>query len=316
MRTAQTLFSLILIGMVSAPGAVAQVGPKPVPVAAAAAADAGHEADAKAIRHADDAFVKAYNAGDVKALADLFTEDAEATDESGIVIKGRNTITELFAELFEESPGSQIAITVESLRFPAPGVALETGRTKITPADGDSPELGRYTVLFVKKDDKWLQANVQEVFENRVTPHERLAELDWMVGEWVDESDNGVATTSCHWSSDKNYLLRDYTIHIAGKPVMSGTQRIGWDPLARQIRSWIFESDGGHGEGLWARDGNQWIVKLSGALPTGRKATSTQVITFVSKDIARWKSVDRTVGGSLLPDIEEIVLVRKPPVPK
>src|SRR6185312_13752121 len=102
----------------------------------------------------------------------------------------------------------------------------------------------------------------------------------------------------------------------AGKPVMSGTQRIGWDPLARQIRSWIFESDGGHGEGLWARDGNQWIVKLSGALPTGRKATSTQVITFVSKDIARWKSVDRTVGGSLLPDIEEIVLVRKPPMPK
>ena len=34
-----------------------------------------------------------------------------------------------------------------------------------------------------------------------------------------------------------------------GMPVLSGTQRIGWDPLNRQFKTWIFDSEGGHAEG-------------------------------------------------------------------
>ena len=32
---------------------------------------------------------------------------------------------------------------------------------------------------------------------------------------------------------------------------MTVTQRIGWDPAAKQIRSWEFDSEGGFGEGTW-----------------------------------------------------------------
>ena len=42
-----------------------------------------------------------------------------------------------------------------------------------------------------------------------------------------------------------------------------GTQRIGWDPVAGQFRSWDFDSQGGYSEGLWSRDGDRWIIKMS-----------------------------------------------------
>ena len=137
-----------------------------------------------------------------------------------------------------------------------------------------------------------------------------------MVGEWVDESDSAVIFTTCRWSEDKNFLLRNYSIQVQGKPAMTGTQRIGWDPVAGQFRSWNFDSQGGYSEGLWSREGDRWVIKLSGPLRNGKISTETNIITHVDKDTARWKSVDRTIGGRVLPDSPEFVLVRRPPQPK
>ena len=49
--------------------------------------------------------------------------------------------------------------------------------------------------------------------------------------------------------------------------MLSGTQRIGWDPLKRQFKTWIFDSEGGHGEGYYTRNGDQWVVKTEGVRP-------------------------------------------------
>src|SRR5262249_30308071 len=100
-----------------------------------------------------------------------------------------------------------------------------------------------------------------------------------------------------------------------GKPVMHGSQRIGWDPLTRQIKSWVFDSEGGHGEGLWSRDGDRWVVKATGVRADGKVVSTTNIITYVNKDKALWASVDRGLGGDALPDVEEFALVRKPPKP-
>ena len=111
-------------------------------------------------------------------------------------------------------------------------------------------------------------------------------------------------------------MLRDFTIQITGKPALRGTQRIGWNPLTRQITSWVFDSDGGHGVGRWSHDGDRWLVKASGVLHDGRTATVTQVYTVVNPHLVRWKSVDRTVGDQVEPDSPELVMVRKPPLPR
>jgi len=271
--------------------------------------------DIKALGSLVRAFTDAYNKGDVKAVAELFTDDAEVTEESGATVRGREAVARLFAGAFEEAPKATIELFPESLRFLGPDDAREAGRSRITPAGG-APDRSRYTVLYVRKGGRWLQDSVHEYPDRSLTPHERLQELAWLVGDWVDEGDEGAVETSCHSSDDKNYLIRKFTMRVSGLPVSGGTQRIGWDPRSEQIKSSVFDHDGGYSEGLWSLlEKNRWVIKADGVLADGKTISATQILTYVNKDMARWRMVGRTIGGQAMPDLTEVVLVRTPPKP-
>lgn len=272
--------------------------------------------DSKAIRAISQEFAKAYNRGDAKAIAALFTEDAEVNDEAGDKVQGRDAIARHFAVAIGDGPKSTIELTPDSLRFLGADAARETGRSRTTPTGGGGPETSRYTVIYVRVGGKWLHDSVEELPDPSLTAHDRLMQLEWLVGDWVDEGDQGVVHTMCRWSDDKSFLLREFTIKIPGQPISSGSQRIGWDAGREQFRSWVFDSDGGHSEGLWTASGeSQWTILVSGTLADGRPVAATQVLTFVNKGHARWKSLDRTIDGEPLPDTPEVVLVRTPPKP-
>ena len=85
-----------------------------------------------------------------------------------------------------------------------------------------------YTVLFVKRDGRWLISSVREEPDPLVRPHERLKDLEWMIGDWLDEGADSVVRVNCRWSDDGNFLIRSFTVHHRGKPVMTVAQRIGW----------------------------------------------------------------------------------------
>ncbi|MHC5540416.1 SgcJ/EcaC family oxidoreductase [Singulisphaera rosea] len=306
--------SLVVIALITnVPGSAHADQPRP-------AGDAGGTASQKdaenAIRATDDAYLRAYNSGNVETIAGLFTEDAEVVAHDGQTIRGRKGIAELFTSIFEEGPGNKLEIKVDSLRFLGPDVAIESGESTLSPAKGGQPDLGRFTAILVKQDGHWLQSYVREDPDPTISHHDRLKELEWMVGEWVEESRFAVIFTKCRWSEDKNYLLREFTIQVDGKPQMTGNQRIGWDAAHDQFRSWRFDSDGGFGEGAWTRSDKDWVVKSTGTSPDGRRETSTLILTAVDKNTARCKLVDRTIGGESLPDIDEMTLVKRPPQPK
>ncbi len=61
--------------------------------------------DERAIRAVADTFTSAYNAGDAKTVAALFSEDAEMIDEHGERIKGRPTIQAFFEAMFQGARG-------------------------------------------------------------------------------------------------------------------------------------------------------------------------------------------------------------------
>jgi uncharacterized protein (TIGR02246 family) len=283
---------------------------------APSADSAGRSEDEKAIRATVAAFTAAFEKGDAKAIASLFTEEGEAVDAEGGTIQGREAIAEHYGLRFAGSPGDKLETIVETIKFLAPGVARETGVTQHTPSGGSTPTTSRYTAIHVKQGGNWLVASVREVLDKEISHHERLKELEWLVGDWVEESDDAVVTTSFAWADNENFLVRSFDVRVKGKPALSGTQRIGWDPLTKQIKSWVFDSRGGYGDGLWTRSGNQWVIKASGVRPDGRTATATQVLTFVDKDTMRWKSIDRTLGEEIVHEIDEITMVRKPPQPK
>src|SRR4051812_29992062 len=94
----------------------------------------------------------------------------------------------------------------------------------------------------------------------------------------------------------RNFLIRSFTVKRLGKPVMTVTQRIGWDPLARRFRSWEFDSEGGFGEGTWSRDGDRWVVKHTGVRPEGTTASATNILSRQRPDLVHWVSTDRVLG--------------------
>ena len=178
--------------------------------------------DEKAIAGLVAAFTKAFNAGDAAAAAATFAEDALVVDEQGERTEGRAAIRDQLAASFADNPGSTIAIKVDSLRFLGPDTALEEGRTTITPAGpAGTPEITRFTVVYVKKNGQWLQSAVRDELAHDLTPHDRLKELEWLVGDWINESQDAVVNTTCKWTDDGNFLVREFTMKTQGQPVLS-----------------------------------------------------------------------------------------------
>jgi uncharacterized protein (TIGR02246 family) len=269
----------------------------------------------KEIQAVDEAFVLAYNKGESKALAAMFTEDAEVVEANGDRYQGRELIEESFAATFAESKGAKIDFEIEAIRLLHPEVIKEEGRSIVTPVKG-APLVRLYTVLYVKRDGRWLISSVREEPDPVIPAHDRLMDLEWMIGEWVDEAPDSVVRFNCQWSEDGNFLIRSFTLKWAGKSVMTGTQRIGWDPLAKQFRSWEFDSEGGFGEGRWSRDGERWVVKHTAVRPEGTTVSATNIMTRVRPDMIEWVSTQRVLGDESVPDDDAYVLVRVPPEPR
>mgnify|MGYP005819309109 CR=1 FL=1 len=302
--------ALVLIGLMMSAAGAQDAPPAP------AAGQPDRREDETAIRAIVEASMKAYDAGDAAAYAALYTDDAVLITEDGTRLEGRAAIADEFACLFAENPGDTLRLKTKTLTFLDADTAEEEGVATVTPASTpDTPQVTRYTVLYAKRDGKWLQVRERDDPDRSLTPHDRLKALEWMVGDWVNESSQAVVATSCKWSDNGNFLLREFTVKVAGQPVMSGSQRIGWDALTGQFKSWVFDTEGGHGEGAWTQNGNQWMIKATGVRPDGKIATATQILTRLGRDRVGWKSQDRTLGGEAVPDIEEFTLVRKPPEP-
>jgi uncharacterized protein (TIGR02246 family) len=276
---------------------------------------ADRSADEAAIRANVTAFVRAYNAGDAKAVAALFTPNALIVDKEENTAEGRAAIEQTFKELLAAAPQKRLEVFVDSIRFLGPDLAVEVGSTKETPAPGEPPGSDRYTVLHVKRDGKWLMALARDAEGEEPPTHERLLPLAWLIGEWVDDGGSVVVFSTCRWSDDGNFLLQEFQIKIEGREAMQVTQRIGWDPLAKRIRSWVFDSAGGYGESVWARNGDAWVIRATGVRSDGTTASATNVLVRTGTDGYVWRSTDRVVGNEVVPPIE-VKVVRKPPQPK
>jgi uncharacterized protein (TIGR02246 family) len=303
-----------------------QAPSQPAPAAANAVAEAttrvatapAPSAEEKPIRDLLGTFAKAYSTPDLNALAANFTNDANVVDSAGETTRGKAAVVEMYASSFEESPGLNLEPKVEEIRFLTPDVARIEGLTRLSTRTGDATEFTRFSSLAVKRDGKWLLAEIREYAApvEDVSSYERLKELEWMVGDWVDESESVKAHSNVRWADNNSFLIRTYQVVVNGEKATSGTVFIGWDPQTGQIKSWLFDSNGGHGEGLWTRtDEREWVVMARGVLQDGRPTSATQIHVVLNKDSVKTSSIDRIVGGQTEPDIPDVVMVRRPPQP-
>lgn len=259
-------------------------------------------------------FEKAFNAGDSKAIAALFAENAEAVDEDGLVIEGRADIEARFADLFKDFPQAKIEVVLASLRKLGPDVAVEDGYSTTTLDPEEPGSRSPYTIVHVRRKGEWQIVSVRDfpAEATEETAHEQLKALEWLVGQWVDESREGRVETSCEWSEDGNYLLQNYVVKTGRGAVMQGTQRIGWDPLRHTIRSWAFDESGAFTEAIWTLVDEEWIVKAEGVTPDGRGVSATRFVRLVNEDAYQIDSTGLVMGQEMLPD-SSVRVVRHPP---
>jgi uncharacterized protein (TIGR02246 family) len=297
---------------------------KPTPATKAAPAAPAVQAatpkrspDEAAIDQVSQTLVAAYNQRDAKAFAAAFTTDGEYIDEAGAVFHGRPAIEEEFTRFLEANPTTSIQVKLESTRAVAPGVMAADGSTHFIRAKDQPPVAGHCSLMCTKDGTRWLVASLRETQATgeHASHHAQLQQLEWLVGEWIDEGSQSRVHFSCRWDDGGNFLLRDFEVHMAGRKAITGTQRIGYDPLNGHFKSWVFDSAGGYAEGYWERDGDSWVVNSSGVTSEGRLASGSSIFTRVDQNRISFHSVDRIVGGQRLPDVMEVLIVRKPPGP-
>lgn len=267
------------------------------------------------IEEAATKFVEFYNAHDPKALAALFSDDAELVQPDGTRFVGKMEIESAFGSSFEANPQAKISISVESIRFLTPDVAVEDGSTTWYPDGVTATSESAYRVAHVKRDGKWLMAGARTMGDKVLSNYEYLLEIEWLVGEWIDEGGDAVVETSFRWAPNRAFLVRDFNIKTGGQTVLNGTQRIGWDSRRKQLRCWTFDSEGGYVEGFWTPVGDGYVIRSTGYLRDGSAVSGTTRFDRKSKDRIEWSMFNRLRGENIIPDVN-VTIVRKPPQPK
>jgi uncharacterized protein (TIGR02246 family) len=276
---------------------------------------ATRDAAEAAVRACSLGLVEAYNSGDADALAALFCPDAELVDDAGNVFQGRDEIRSIYAKFAESFPGAKMDLNTESVRFATPEIAIEDGTRTVVTSDAAGAATNRYTMVLVQRNGKWLIASARELADDpQPSPREHLEALAWLVGNWINESNQVPVTISCRWADSGNFLLLDFDSRIQGQSVMHSHQRIGWDPLSRRVRSWVFDSDGGYGQGDWTQLEDRWVIKSAAVLPDGVTGSATIAIQPDGADRFVMMGFDRILGDAVEDDFQ-VVVVRKPPQP-
>jgi uncharacterized protein (TIGR02246 family) len=265
-----------------------------------------------AIRQTIASYVKAFNLGDATALGTFWTEDAEYFGDEGASSKGRAAITERFKALFAEKKGLVMTGSLTSVKLLGPSAALVDGTVTLTDPKGGT-DTSPFESAWVKgADGRWVLSRVRDLsdIEEKETNFEHLKPLEWLVGEWTGESAAMSVTLSCRLEKNRNFLVLDQAVKVAGKDVISVTKYIGWDAAEGHLRSWVFDSEGGFGSGEFSRTGNEWTEVVEFRNRGGTDGSAKNVWLFVDDNHFEWKAVEREVDGRPVGDVA-VKYVRK-----
>jgi uncharacterized protein (TIGR02246 family) len=120
------------------------------------AGDKADSGDEKALQEQNEAFVAAFNRGDIKAVAEAYAPDADFLSAQGQRVKGRDELEKYFANGFAKSKGLKLKHSDSSVHFLKPDVAVADGTWEITGRPEGNPARGHYTAILMKRDGQWL----------------------------------------------------------------------------------------------------------------------------------------------------------------
>jgi uncharacterized protein (TIGR02246 family) len=268
-------------------------------------------ADRAAIDRLTREMIEAFNNRDAAAIAASWTEGGEFVRNDGEPIRGRAEVQKAYAEYFKTLNGRpKIEVQVDGLRFLAADAAVSEVTLVLKNEQGEEIASSWRNTFLVREGGRWKVAMAQE-WDRDEGPGVSLAELDWLVGTWQVAAKDREVTTTYEWDENKCFIRGKYSVREGGKIIESGTQMIGMDNAAGAIHSWVFQSDGGFGDGLWTRDGKKWTVDFYGVTPEGSELTATAIYLHIDANTYSWQSVDQAIDGEPIPDTTPIKVTKQ-----
>ena len=78
---------------------------------------------------------------------------------------------------------------------------------------------GRYSLIAVRKQNQWKLAELRDLARNTSRDSAAktgpLRELEWLVGDWVDdEGEDGKVSSTVRWEEGQKFLVRKYSIQF------------------------------------------------------------------------------------------------------
>lgn len=255
-------------------------------------------------------YVEVFNRADAEGLTQFWAEDASYVGSGGKRITGRGEVLGFYRDLFANNPGIRMDVADTTIEPATEGWAREFGTDILTYADGTAEE-SPYSAVLRKVGDKWLIQSVVDLDPSGQPSHyEKLKVLDWLIGSWREEGDGMIVETTYEWSPKQNTILGKYSMTADGVVEKDGVIVIGWDPIDQNIRSWMFDSDGGTAVGAWYEKEGKWFSKAVHVLPDGQTGSSTRVFEKLDGNSLRWRAINRQVGGEMLPTAGPVTLTR------
>lgn len=266
------------------------------------------QAIAEEIKNQAKLYEKAFDEGDAKTIASMWTEDGCYTGPDGVEYIGRANIEQAFAKFFRAMGTPPISLEMKSLRPIGDSAVEERGIASIRGQDGNLLPGTVYTTIHVKDNDQWRIASATE--RGPVEPRVPLSSLSWLVGDWKANGATGQSAVSTKWEGDKHFIVCKFNTKSTTGKENNDIQVIGVDPLSGQIVSWIFDSEGGTGKGRWWRRGDTWMADLSKVEGDGTRFTATDIIAPSGPDSFTWQSVNRRIDGLPTGSTEKVTVER------
>ena len=246
-------------------------------------------------------FVAAFNEKNAEKLAACWTETATHTDrETGERTEGRAAIQADFTKIFAAQPTIKLSAALTRVKLITADVAQVEGVSNVISGDG-IPVESVFTAIVTRSGEKWLFDSIEETAAPvPATPADALQQLEWLIGEWTDESGDVKVRTTFRWSANRAFLLRSFVAESADS-AFEGTQVIGWDANLQQIRSWTFNSDGSFGASTWSKNGNSWMAKSSQTSANGDISSGTYVLEQVDANSFTLQLIGHEINGDAQP---------------
>ena len=266
--------------------------------------------DRLAIEKLTNDMIQAFDKRDAAAIAAIWTEEGEFIRNDEEPIRGRATMQQGYEEFFKTLKGKPtLEIQFDALRFPSADMAVAEVSLQLKNDEGKIIASTWQDIALVREGGQWKLAFVRE-WDRDIGLDVSLNELEWLIGTWQAVTPDRKVTITYEWDENKAFIRGKFIAREGADVIESGTETIGKDNAEGVVRGWIFQSDGGFGDGVWTREGRKWSVDVHGVASDGRQLTATTIYVHVDPNTFTWQAVNQAFDGVPVPDTQPVKVTR------